>query len=87
MCNYYMGSNIYYRCVVYKMCTFGEFPVQLFISGVTVGFENATYMIGESEMTITVCIVLIGELERTVTVNLQTNEGSATGKYCRAFMF
>ena len=58
-----------------------------FTSGVTVGFENATYMIGESEMIITICIVLIGELEHNVTVNLQTNEGSATGKYCGAFTF
>ena len=38
-------------------------------------------------MKITVCIVLIGELERTITVNLQTNEGSTTGKYCMMVTF
>ena len=47
---------------------------------ITVELENRTYTVPENEGHVEVCAVIVhGSLERTVTVALSTEDGSATG--------
>ena len=47
---------------------------------ISVELENRTYTVPENEGHVEVCAVIVhGSLERTVTVALSTEDGSATG--------
>lgn len=47
---------------------------------ITVELENRTYTVPENEGPVEVCAVIVrGSLERTVTVSLSTEDGSAKG--------
>ena len=53
--------------------------VSLTIVDVTVGFEETTYTVEEG-MPVTVCIHTLSEVQRDVSVNLNTSDGTASGK-------
>ena len=52
----------------------------LYVSGVTVGLSQTSYSVGEGNGSQTVCAVLSGMTQRSVTVTLSTVEGTAQGK-------
>jgi len=54
----------------------------VYVSGsqVTVGLNQTLYSIGEGSGSQTVCAILSGMIERTVTVTLSTVQGTAQGE-------
>ena len=57
-----------------------EYLIFLLGTVITVELENRTYTVPENEGHVEVCAVIVrGSLERTVTVTLSTEHGSATG--------
>ena len=54
----------------------------VYLSGsqVTVGLNQTLYSIGEGSGSQTVCAILSGMIERTVTVTLSTVQGTAQGE-------
>lgn len=53
----------------------------MFVTAVMVGFSQQVYSVAEEDETsaIEVCLVLQGELERSITVSVSTSDGSAIG--------
>ncbi len=56
--------------------------IQLFLLEITIGFEEISYIIFESEGPQPVCAEIIsGNLRTTVAVQFSTADGSASGKF------
>ena len=51
-----------------------------FFSDVTVGLQQSSYIVSEDAPSITVCVVLSGEIEREVVVSTGTEDDSAMGE-------
>ena len=49
-------------------------------SGVTVGLQNPSYE-GTEGSTLSVCVELLGIIQRSVTVSMVITDGSANGRY------
>ena len=55
--------------------------------GVTFGFKRALYTVGEGDGTVSVCVVIVnGELARPATVELSSQDNTATGTYIIIFI-
>ena len=52
-----------------------------FFSEVTVGLQQSSYIVSEDALSITVCVILSGEIERDVVVSTDTEDGSAMGEW------
>ena len=57
-----------------------EIILTLYTTGVTVGLSQTSYSVGEGSGSQTVCAVLSGMTQRSVTVTLSTVQGTAQGK-------
>ena len=53
-----------------------------FCAVVTTSLEEDTYTVNENNGSVTVCIRLEGDLERSAMVNLTTLSDTAQGKHC-----
>ena len=56
------------------------YAVTMYVSGVTVGLSQTSYSVGEGNGSQTVCAVLSGMTQRSVTVTLSTVQGTAQGE-------
>ena len=43
--------------------------------------QDMSYSVEEDELSLEVCVVLEGFIERDVTIDFLTNDGTATGRY------
>ena len=52
-----------------------------FFSDVTVGLQQSFYIVSEDALSLSVCVVLSGEIEREVVVSTGTEDDSAMGEW------
>ena len=58
------------------------FLLSFFYSGVIIGLERTFYTAGEGNGTVAVCAIIVsGQLARPATVELSTQDNTATGTY------
>ena len=61
------------KCFMYSTC-------YVYISDVTVGFQQMSYVVREEDGFVTACVLLSGNTQREVSVNFTTLSGSAQGQ-------
>ncbi len=50
-----------------------------FVDAVDIQFEQSEYPVGESSKSVSVCVVAVGQLGRTLDLTISTTNGTAIG--------